>query len=99
MENWEQIRFAYRVVPGYADEQKRRSLQPSAALTIGKDGKLNSDLPSTWTYNAPWLQFNWSNGSTDKVFVQKGRDWQNQKSSIIFTRLDNAGGTIWGKKK
>jgi arabinan endo-1,5-alpha-L-arabinosidase len=50
-------------------------------------------------YNAPWLQMNWSNGFTDKVFVQKGRDWENKKSTIIFSGLNNDGTAIWGKKK
>lgn len=96
--SWEQIKFTYRIVPGYADEQKSPDFQSSVALTIGADGRLNSDAASTWTYRAPWLQFYWSNGNTDKVFVQRGRDWENQKSSIIFTGLNNAGFAVWGKK-
>ncbi|MEI9808667.1 MAG: glycoside hydrolase family 43 C-terminal domain-containing protein [Bacteroidota bacterium] len=51
------------------------------------------------TYAAPWLQLNWANGFTDKVFVQKGRDWENKKNTIIFTGLNNQGTAIWGKKK
>ena len=97
--DWEQINFTYHVVPGYANEQTNPDLQSSAPLTITADGKLNSDAGSTWTYNAPWLQFNWGNGTTDKVFVQKGRDWENKKNTIIFTGLDNTGLTTWGKKK
>jgi arabinan endo-1,5-alpha-L-arabinosidase len=97
--NWEQINFTYHVVPGYANEQTNPDLQSSVPLTITADGKLNSDAGSTWSYNAPWLQFNWVNGTTDKVFVQKGRDWENKKNTIIFTGLDNTGSITWGKKK
>jgi arabinan endo-1,5-alpha-L-arabinosidase len=97
--NWEQINFTYHVVPGYSNEQTNPELQASVALTITADGKLNSDAGSTWTYSAPWLQFNWSNGNTDKVFVQKGRDWENNKSTFIFTGLSNIGTATWGKKK
>ena len=39
------------------------------------------------------------NGFTDKVYVQKGRDWENKKNTIIFTGLNNQGTAVWGKKK
>jgi len=41
----------------------------------------------------------WNNGTIAKVFVQKGRDWENKKNTIIFTGLNNNGITVWGKKK
>jgi arabinan endo-1,5-alpha-L-arabinosidase len=69
------------------------------ALLLSSNGTINNDASSKWTYNAPWLQLNWSNGYTDKVFVQQGRDWENKKTTIIFTGLNNAGTAIWGKKK
>lgn len=97
--NWEQIIFGYRVVPGYANEQTSADLQTAISLSVNADGTLNTDANSKWTYNAPWLQLNWSNGYTDKVFVQKGRDWENKKSTIIFSGLNNEGTAIWGKKK
>lgn len=96
---WEQIILGYRVVPGYGDEQTNPDLQTATNLTIGADGTLNGDAASKWTYNAPWLQLSWSNGFTDKVFVQKGRDWENKKETIIFSGLNNEGTAIWGKKK
>lgn len=97
--NWEQIILGYKVVPGYANEQTSPDLQTAASLIINADGTLNTDANSKWTYNAPWLQMNWSNGYTDKVFVQKGRDWENKKLTIIFSGLNNDGTAIWGKKK
>ena len=60
---------------------------------------MNGNAANTWTYTAPWLQLNWANGFTDKVFVQKGRDWENKKNTIIFTGLNNQGTALWGKKK
>ena len=68
-------------------------------LTIAADGTLSGNTANTWTYSAPWLQLKWSNGTTEKVFVQKGRDWENRKNTIIFTGLNNAGIAVWGKKK
>ncbi|WP_207497210.1 arabinan endo-1,5-alpha-L-arabinosidase [Aridibaculum aurantiacum] len=97
--NWEQIIFGYRVVPGYANEQTSPDLQSAVSLTIAANGTLNGDANSRWTYNAPWLELKWSNGFTDKVFVQKGRDWENKKPTIIFSGLNNQGTAIWGKKK
>jgi arabinan endo-1,5-alpha-L-arabinosidase len=96
---WEQIILGYHVVPGYGNEQLSPNFQTSVELTISSDGTLNNDAASTWTYTAPWLQMNWSNGFTDKVFIQKGRDWENKRSTIIFTGLSNEGTAIWGKKK
>lgn len=71
----------------------------SFRLDFATDGTLNNDAGSKWTYTAPYLRLNWSNGYTDKVFVQKGRDWENQKSTIIFSGLNNEGTAVWGKKK
>lgn len=97
--DWEQIVLGYRVVPGYDKEQISADMQASVSLTINADGTLNSDAGSTWTYNAPWLEMKWSNGYTDKVIVQRGRDWENKKSSYIFSGLNNEGTAVWGKKK
>jgi arabinan endo-1,5-alpha-L-arabinosidase len=97
--NWERIVLNYNVVPGYQNEQVSPDLQLSTPLSIDASGTLNGDAGSTWTYNAPWLQMNWNNGSVEKVFVQKGRDWENKKNTIIFTGLNNAGIAIWGKRR
>jgi arabinan endo-1,5-alpha-L-arabinosidase len=86
-------------VPGYANEQTNPDLQTSVPISIDAGGIFNGDAGSAWTYNAPWLQLKWSNGTTAKVFVQKGRDWENEKNTIIFTGLNNAGVAVWGKKK
>jgi arabinan endo-1,5-alpha-L-arabinosidase len=97
--NWEQVILGYHVVPGYSAEQTSPEMLVSTSLTIAADGSLNGDAANKWTYVAPWLECKWSNGFTDKVFVQKGRDWENKKSSIIFSGLNNAGTAVWGKKK
>ena len=96
---WEQIVLGYRIVPGYDQEQVSPDFQTSMPLNIGSNGTLNGDAGSTWTYNAPWLEMKWANGFTDKVMVQKGRDWENKKPTIIFTGLNNTGTAVWGKKK
>jgi arabinan endo-1,5-alpha-L-arabinosidase len=96
---WERIALGYRVVPGFDREQTSPDLQVSDNITIDAAGTINGSANNTWTYTAPWLQINWSGGSIDKVFVQKGRDWENKKSSYIFTGLNEAGTAVWGKKK
>ena len=97
--DWEQIVLGYNIVPGYDVEQTSPDFQNSVSLTIVADGTLNGNASNTWTYAAPWLQLNWANGFTDKVFVQKGRDWENKKNTIIFSGLNNQGTAVWGKKK
>jgi arabinan endo-1,5-alpha-L-arabinosidase len=97
---WERIVLNYNIVPGYSLEQVSPDFQTSTSLTIGANGTLNGNSADTWTYTAPWLELKWSDGKTDKVFVQKGRDWENKKAnSMIFTGLNNLGTAVWGKKK
>jgi arabinan endo-1,5-alpha-L-arabinosidase len=68
-------------------------------LSVDAGATLNGNAANSWTYSAPWLQLKWSDGTTEKVFVQKGRDWENKKNSVIFTGINNLGTAIWGKKK
>jgi len=97
---WDYISLEYTIVPGYSVEQTSPDLQVAASLTISDNGTVNGDAGSTWTYNAPWLLINWSNGKIDKVFVQKGHDWEKTRrpATIIFTGLNNNGTSVWGKK-
>lgn len=97
--DWEQIILGYNIVPGYANEQTQPDFQNAINLTIAANGTLNGNAANTWSYSAPWLELRWANGFTDKVFVQKGRDWENKKQTIIFSGLNNQGTAIWGKKK
>jgi arabinan endo-1,5-alpha-L-arabinosidase len=95
---WERIVLGYRVVPGYAEEQKAPDFQMAAALTLAADGTVGGSATGTWTYTAPWLELKWNTGITDKVHVQKGRDWENKRNTIIFTGLNNEGTAVWGKQ-
>jgi arabinan endo-1,5-alpha-L-arabinosidase len=94
---WEKISMEYRVVPGYANEQIVPDFQVSVPLQINSDGTFNG-TGNTWIYNSPWLELNWNNEFTDKVMVERGRDWENKKPCLIFTGLNNKGTATWGKK-
>lgn len=96
---WEQIVFEYRVVPGYADEQISPDFQRSVPLTLDADGSINGNASNEWAYDAPWLTLRWGDEWVDKVYVERGRDWENQiEETILFTGLNNAGTAVWGKK-
>ncbi|MES2890659.1 MAG: arabinan endo-1,5-alpha-L-arabinosidase [Bacteroidota bacterium] len=97
--SWEQINFGYRVVPGFANQQLSPDFQVSTDLTLDAAGTINGTATNTWSYTAPWLQLNWSTGATDKLMVQKGRDWEKKKNTYIFTGMNNTGVAVWGKKK
>ena len=97
--NWEQIDLNYQVVPGYADQQVSPDFQTSTTLSIAADGSFNGSSANTWTYTAPWLTLQYGTGRNDKLFVQPGRDWENKKSTIIFSGLNNTGTATWGKKE
>jgi arabinan endo-1,5-alpha-L-arabinosidase len=95
---WERIKFNYNVVPGFSNEQTSPDFQVSGNITIDADGTINSNQ-GTWTYTAPWLQLNWNTATIEKVFVQKGRDWENKKNTYVFSGLNEIGAAVWGKKK
>jgi arabinan endo-1,5-alpha-L-arabinosidase len=97
--DWEKIDLNYNVMPGYGNEQLYPDLQLSKTMSIDAEGTIGGDGAGTWTYTMPWLELQWSNGTTAKAFVQKGRDWENKKNTIIFTGLNNNGIAVWGKKK
>ena len=97
--DYEQIDLNYQVVPGYADQQVSPDFQTSVDLNIAADGSFNGNPANTWTYAAPWLTLSYTTGRTDKLFVQPGRDWENKKTTLILTGLNNTGTAVWGKKK
>lgn len=98
--NYEQIIFGYTVTPGYADEQRYPDFQNSIDLTLNADGSINSNANDVWSYDAPWLTLNFGNGTfVDKLYVERGRDWENEvESTILLSGLNNEGTAIWGKK-
>lgn len=97
--NWEQIVLGYNVVPGYAEEQISPNFQTSVDLTLDESGSINGDENNSWTFDAPWLELNWNGTWIDKVYVERGRDWENKvDTTLIFTGLNNEGTAIWGKK-
>ncbi|MCX2680466.1 arabinan endo-1,5-alpha-L-arabinosidase [Galbibacter sp. EGI 63066] len=97
--NYEQIILGYNVVPGYDNEQTSPDFQTAINLELNADGSINGNSDNNWTYNAPWLTLAWANGFTDKLHVERGRDWENQvESTILLSGLNNDGTAIWGKK-
>lgn len=97
--NYEQIVLGYNVVPGYAETQISPDFQSSVSMTLDAAGTINGNANNRWTYSAPWLTLTWSNGFTDKVYVERGRDWENKvESTILLSGLNNAGTAVWGKK-
>ncbi|HEY4064940.1 MAG TPA: arabinan endo-1,5-alpha-L-arabinosidase [Puia sp.] len=97
--DYEQIDLGYQVVPGYGDQQVSPDFQTSVTLSLAANNTFNGVAGNSWSYTAPWLTLNWTGGRIDKLFVQPGRDWENKKSTIILSGLNNSGTAVWGKKK
>lgn len=97
---WEYIEHGYDVVPGYAEEQTNPGFQIAERITLGADGTINGSQENQWSFNAPWLTLSWDNGeAVDEVYVEWGRDWENQvPKTLIFTGLNQEGTAVWGKK-
>lgn len=97
--NYEQIVLGYNVVPGYANEQTSPDFQTSVSLTLDAGGTINGSSANHWALNGAWLTLTWGNGYTDKLHVERGRDWENKvTSTILLSGLNNAGTAVWGKK-
>lgn len=97
--SYEQIILGYNVVPGYAEEQTSPDFQTSIDLVLNNDGSINGDASNQWSYESPWLTMEFSNGFTDKLYVEWGRDWENSvDKTILFSGLNNEGTAIWAKK-
>lgn len=98
--SWEYIEHGYNVVPGYAEEQTNPGFQVAKRITLEADGTINGSADNQWSFNDPWLTLSWDNGeAVDEVYVEWGRDWENQvPKTLIFTGLNQEGTAIWGKK-
>lgn len=95
---WEKIVLSYRIVPGFAEEQTSPDFQVATDLVVNSDGTLD-DNAGTWSYVSPFLTMSWKNGYTDRVVVERGRDWEKKNANaLIFTGLNNEGTAVWGKK-
>lgn len=92
---WERIELGYRVVPGYANEQLSPDLQIAKPLILNADGTFDG---GSWSFAAPILEMKWASGSTEKLLVERGRDWENKKECLVFTGLNEVGTAVWGKK-
>lgn len=95
---YEIIDFDYKVVPGYSVEQNSPDFILSENINLNADGSITGTLNGNWTYNFPWMNLS-INGNNVKVRLERGRDWENDKSStILFTGLNNEKLALWGKK-
>lgn len=97
--NWEQITLNYRVVPGYDKEQTSPDFQVSVPMKIDANGSFDNNPANKWSYAAPRLELTWADGKSASVYVERGRDWENKTSGLIFTGLTKTGIAVWGKKK
>lgn len=97
--DWEQVVLNYQVVPGYGAEQVDPNYQTAVNLKLDANGTINGNANMTWTYANSELMLNMGASATYKVYVDRERDWENKKNTIIFTGLNAAGTAIWGKKK
>lgn len=95
---WQRIVLGYRVVPGYSNEQTTPDMQVAQDLILNADHTVGGNTADTWSYSAPWLTLQWHGGSAERVYIERGRDWENKKTCLIFTGLNTAGTAVWGRK-
>lgn len=96
--DWERIELGYQVVPGYQNEQLSPDFQVFTPMTLDAAGTIDGNPNRHWTYVSPWLLITWENGNSDKLYIERGRDWENKRSCIVATGLNNDGTAVWGKK-
>jgi arabinan endo-1,5-alpha-L-arabinosidase len=97
--DYERIVLGYNIVPGFAETQVSPDFQTSENFSFNGDGTCDNEGSSSWEYESPWITLHRNNGITEKIYVERGRDWENNiKSTIIMTGIDDAGRTIFYKK-
>ena len=71
-----------------------------AQSTIVKFEKEGAAGVSNWTFNKrkQSLNIKSDNEEISHLIVMAGQDWENETETILFTGLDKAGYTVWGKK-
>jgi arabinan endo-1,5-alpha-L-arabinosidase len=94
---WERIDFGYQVVPGYANEQVSPGLQVARDWMLEADGTVDG-TSSTWEWDGSHLLVHQSDGSIEKLVVERGRDWENRRPCFVLSGLSADGTLIWGKK-
>lgn len=97
--DWESIVMNYQVVPGYENEQLSPDYQTATTLKLDAGGTINGEAGKTWTFNNGLLELKMGNGANYKVLVDRERDWEAKKNTIIFTGFNEDGTAFWGKKK
>ncbi len=96
---WEVIDFEYTVVPGYANEQTSPDFQDSKTVSMHQDGSITGEREGSWSYTQPWMTIDWSDGESQTLRVERGRDWENEiAETILFTGLNAEALPVWGKK-
>ncbi|MCI4651649.1 glycoside hydrolase family 43 C-terminal domain-containing protein [Phaeodactylibacter sp.] len=97
--NWDQITYEYQIVPGFAEEQLSPNYIDSEPITLEEGGTISGSTGGTWSYSSPWLNLAYDNGTTARVRVERGRDWENEvPETVLFTGLNDQNITVWGKK-
>ncbi len=85
--NWENIRLSYNF----------GQQQTSQTLVLTEDGKASGVLQGTWTYDSSNKVLTIGN---QKLYVEREADWEAspRKHTIVYSGLNNAGESLWGKK-
>jgi arabinan endo-1,5-alpha-L-arabinosidase len=87
------------IVPGFAAEQTDPELNVAFTTTLDAAGTINGDVNNTWSYDGQWLELHWGTTFVDRLYVERGRDWEHYiPSTIVLTGMNAGGLAIWGKK-
>ena len=76
---------------------KPEEVNRSAVVTLHKNKTISGEISGNWTYESGILKLNTDNKIVElKVFT--GQDWENEKTTLLFTGLNDRGYSIWGKR-
>ena len=88
MGDWEQITLNYQF----------KTLQTSLALTLSADYEATGATTGTWSFDASEKVL--TIGDL-KLYVEREVDWEAspRKLTLVFSGLNDAGVSVWGKKR
>lgn len=70
----------------------------SHTVTFHNDNTLTGDLKGTWSMSKDDKLSIHASETIEGLHLHMGQDWENEKVTILFTGLNAAGESIWGKR-
>ncbi len=95
---YERDLFAGQIVWGEG-ELRKNEVNVSVPYTFTADGKITGEQEGNWSYSHnDGLRIQLGESLIKGLIPHMGQDWENQKTTVLFTGLEEHGFSVWGKR-